>query len=263
VTGQPAIDGRRAQSFGGVAAEYDRGRPGYSADAVRWLLGDDPLDVVDLGAGTGKLTSALRMAGHHVTAVEPLREMRAVLRANLPDVTVVDARAEDSGLPDASADAVVAGAAFHWFEWTRVFPEIVRIIRPRGLLGLLGSRLDQSVPVASRIREALGDGHRQAGLRNWPDADELGRWFVEVDEVRTFPYTHSLDRDRLQDLALSHSRLAVLPPDERERALRRLAAFWDADPELAGQDSVQIAYLTVVLRARWPHHPSPSATEPG
>lgn len=256
MTEEPAIDSQRANSFGAVAAEYDRGRPSYSVDAIKWLLGDEPLDVVDLGAGTGKLTEAVRTAGHHVTAVEPLPEMRAVLQGNLPDVTVIEARAEDTGLPAASADAVIAGAAFHWFERPRAFPEIARILRPDGLLGLLGSTLEQSVPVAARIREALGDGHRQAGPRNWPDADELGHWFAEVDETRTFPYTHTLDRSRLQDLALSHSRLAILPLDERRQALDRLAAFWDGDPELAGQDSAQIAYLTVVLRARGVREPA-------
>lgn len=247
---QPAIDKRRATSFGGVAAEYDRGRPGYAAAAIDWLLGEEPLDVVDLGAGTGKLTDALHAAGHRVTAVEPLSGMRAVLSARLPDVAVVAASAEDTGLPAASADAVVAGSAFHWFDQPRAYLEIARILRPPGTLGLLNSRLDGSVPLAARVREALDGGRRLGRPGHRPDAGELAVWFQEVDEQRSFPFTHTLDRSRLLDLALSRSALAVLEDGERRHELDRLAAFWDSDPELAGRESVDLPYATVVLRAR-------------
>jgi len=249
---QPGIDALRASSFGSVAAEYDRGRPGYSADAIRWLLGDQPLDVVDLGAGTGKLTGAVRAAGHRVTAVEPLPEMRAILSTRLPDVAVVAARAEDTRLPAGSADAVVAGQAFHWFDRSRAFPEIARILRPEGTLGLLRNRLDQSVPLAARVDEALDqiEIDREPAHGKWPEADELAEWFLEVGDERSFPFGHPIDRARLLDLAVSRSALAVLAPADRRQALDRLAAFWDGDPDLGGRESVELPYTTTVVRAR-------------
>ena len=79
----------RAASFESVADIYERSRPGYPEDAVRWLAGDEPRDVVDLGAGTGKLTRSLVALGHRVTAIEPLPAMRAQLQAAVPDATAV------------------------------------------------------------------------------------------------------------------------------------------------------------------------------
>ncbi len=121
----------RARSFALVAEEYERGRPGYPAAAIRWLLGDRPLVVADLGAGTGKLSAAVVGEGHRVIAVEPLAEMRTVLEDRVPQADVRAGTAERTGLPDASVDAVVAGAAFHWFDRSRAFPEIARILPPR------------------------------------------------------------------------------------------------------------------------------------
>jgi len=97
-----------ATSFAGVADAYERARPGYPDEAVTWLVGTDPVDVVDLGAGTGKLTRALVALGHRVTAVEPLPEMSAFLREVLPGVTALEGGAEAIPLPDASASTTSA-----------------------------------------------------------------------------------------------------------------------------------------------------------
>ena len=102
-----ALRGRRARSFGTVADEYERGRPGYAAEAIRWLLGEQPLHVLDLGAGTGKLTAALLAAGHDVTAVEPLEPMRERLAARLPAALALEGSAEALPLRDSSVDAVL------------------------------------------------------------------------------------------------------------------------------------------------------------
>jgi ubiquinone/menaquinone biosynthesis C-methylase UbiE len=130
----------RARSFGQVADLYQRARPGYPPEAIAWLLGPEPLDVLDLGAGTGKLTAALLAAGHRVTALEPLPEMRAILAATLHAATAIDGRAEQLPLADDSVDAVVAGSAFHWFEREPTLDEIARVLRPSGVFGLLGNR---------------------------------------------------------------------------------------------------------------------------
>lgn len=241
-------DPSRALSFGIVAAEYDRGRPGYPPEALRWLLGEAPLDVIDLGAGTGKLSAALVHAGHRVVAVEPSPEMRAVLVRRVPAAQVVAASAEDTGLPQASADAVVAGSAFHWFDRSRALPEIARVLRPAGTLGLLGNGLDTSVQWVAHLRALLGKT-RLGRPGHWPDETELGVWFDAVED-RRFPMDHPVDRARLLDLALSRSPIATLPPAEREATLDRVRALWDDEPELRGRDAVALPYQTLVRRAR-------------
>lgn len=231
-----------------MAEEYERGRPGYPPAAIEWLLGQAPCDVVDMGAGTGKLTAALVAAGHRVTAVEPLPEMRAILSERVPQAQVVDATAEESGLPTASADAVVAGSAFHWFDRARVMPEITRILRPAGTLGLLGNSFETSVPWARRLREILG-GIRLGRPGHWPSEEEFLTWFEETDE-RRFRFEHTLDRGQLLDLALSRSSIAMLDPAERQAALDQVSALWAQEPELQGQSSVTLRYVTHARRAR-------------
>ena len=239
---------QRAQAFGLVAAEYERGRPSYPAAAIGWLLGEEPLDVVDLGAGTGKLTAALVAAGHRVVAVEPLVQMRAILAGQVAEAHVVAASAESTSLPAASADAVVAGAAFHWFDRARTFPEIARVLRPRGTLGLLGNGFDSDASWVRRLREILG-GPRLGRAGHWPSEEELLAWFDEVDE-RGFEHEHWVDRGRLRDLALSRSSVALLAPDERQALLGRVDALWDEEPELHGRVQIKLAYRTRVRRAR-------------
>jgi SAM-dependent methyltransferase len=239
---------KRAHAFGLVAGEYDRGRPGYPASAILWLLGEEPLDVVDLGAGTGKLTAALVAEGHRVVAVEPLAEMRELLAERAPDARVVAGTAEETGLADSSVDAVVAGASFHWFDRSRSFPEIARILRGPGVLGLLGNGFDTSAQWVSRLREILG-GSRLGRAGHWPDTNELLEHFVEVEE-REFPHQEIVDHSRLLDLALSRSSVAMLETDEREALLERVAALWEQEPELRGRTSVPLGYRTRVRRCR-------------
>jgi SAM-dependent methyltransferase len=238
----------RALAFGLVAEQYERGRPGYPEAAIRWLLGHNPLDVVDLGAGTGKLTTVLVAAGHRVVAVEPVGEMRSILTERVPDARVVAATAESTGLAADSADAVVAGAAFHWFDRARVFPEIARILRRPGTLGLLGSGFDASVGWVHRLRTILG-GPRLGRPGHWPEPEELLDWFTETDEDR-FPLDHWVSRERLLDLAVSRSSVALLAPEQRNAVLGRICDLWDEEPELRGRDSVRLPYLTLVRRAR-------------
>jgi hypothetical protein len=196
----------RARAFGSVAAEYDRGRPTYPPEAVQWLLGEAPLEVVELGAGTGKLTAALVAAGHRVTAV-----------------------------------------AFHSLDWFRAFPEIQRLLRPPGMLGLLGNGFELAAPWVARLRELLGGG--QLGRPgHWPEADELHGWFACVEDAE-FLLTDMVDPAKLRDLALSRSNVATLPPDQRADVLRRIDALWDEEPELRGRAQAPLMYRTRVRRA--------------
>jgi len=134
----------RGRTFGAVAADYAEHRPGYPAAAVEWALGPAPgRKVLDLGAGTGKLTEAL--GAYDVVGVEPDPEMLAQLRADLPSVDAREGSAEAIPLPDASVDAVLVGQAIHWFDMDRAVPEIARVLRPGGVLAGLWNGDDHTV----------------------------------------------------------------------------------------------------------------------
>ena len=156
----------RATSFADVADAYERARPGYPEQAVRWLVGDEPCDVVDLGAGTGKLTRTLVELGHRVTAVEPLAEMLRELGVAVPEATAVEGSAEQIPVPDASTDVVVCAQAFHWFDHNAALPEIARVLRPGGYLALVWNVRDDREPWVGRLSEVIGSESIE------PDDDE-------------------------------------------------------------------------------------------
>jgi SAM-dependent methyltransferase len=229
--------------FAEVAGAYERGRPGYPDDAVRWLAGFEPRDVVDLGAGTGKLTRALVGLGHRVTAVEPLAEMRAELEALLPEVYAAAGSAEAMPLPDACADAVTSAQAFHWFDHDDALPEIVRVLRPGGRIALVWNSRDDRDSWMSRLSAIIGnESIQESDVVPVLDASGL---FGPV-ETAVFSFEQTLDRDGLLDLVLSRSYLAKLPPPEREPVLDAVGALYD---ETAAVDGVTLAYVTECFRA--------------
>ena len=169
--------------------------PGYPEDAVRWLVGEEPRDVVDLGAGTGKLTRVLVALGHRVTAVEPLPEMIARLLEAVPGVTAVEGGAEAIPLPAASADVVTAAQAFHWFDHGPALREIARVLRPGGSLALVWNTRDDREPwVAQLSEEAIGRETVEEGDAAAP-VEESGL-FGAVERA-SFPHAQQLDRERL------------------------------------------------------------------
>ena len=230
-------------AFADVAGAYERGRPGYPEEAVRWLVGEEPRDVIDLGAGTGKLTRALVELGHRVIAVEPLDAMRAELEAALPDVHAVAGGAEAIPLPEASADAVTSAQAFHWFDHAKALPEIARVLRPGGRLALVWNSRDDRDPWMARLSEIIGN----ETVSEWdvvPVLEEGGH-FGRVERAQ-FSLEQVLDRDGLLDLVLSRSYLAKLPPAEREPVLAAVGRLYD---ESAGAAGVRLPYVTECFRA--------------
>ncbi len=239
---------QRASSFAIVADEYERGRPGYPRAAIEWLLGAQPLEVLDLGAGTGKLTGALLDAGHRVIAVEPLEQMRSILASRLPAACALAGTAEQLPLADASVDAVTVGAAFHWFDERAARAEIGRVLRPPGVLGLLGNAFDVSPPWVARVREILGPPAIQRP-GHWPSVEDLGEDFEEIED-REFPHEQLIDRASLRDLAVSRSSVALMSEAEREGVLASLDRLWEQEPELIGRTEVSMPWLARVRRCR-------------
>jgi ubiquinone/menaquinone biosynthesis C-methylase UbiE len=245
-----ADEDARAGSFGSVAATYDRGRPGWPAEAIGWLLGPAPRDVLDLGAGTGKLTAALLAAGHRVTALEPSAGMREVLAARVAAAAIVDGRAEDLPFADSSFDAVLAGSAFHWFDREPTLDEIARVLRPPGVFGLLGNRNDTSVDWQRRLRKISSAGMiYRAG--HWPSQDELRERFAEVED-RSIAHRMEVDPATLRDYLSSLSWVVTMEPAEREAHLAAIDEFWANEPELRGRASATLHWRSDIRRSRGP-----------
>jgi len=212
----------RAQSFASEAQAYAYGRPSYPIDAVRWLLPDDSSTVLDLGAGTGKLTQRLLELGLDVVAVEPLDEMRSFIPA---PARAMAGSAESIPLPDGSVDAVLVGQAFHWFDRARALPEMARVLRPGGTIGLLWNMDDDRVPWVAELCEVTGSETRASALTDaHPPYD--GQPGLAPPVHRAFDYEEEFDADRLVAMVASRSQTILLPAAERDpmlEAVRRLA----------------------------------------
>jgi SAM-dependent methyltransferase len=231
-----------AQGFAASAEAYQRGRPGFPAEAIEFLVARLHLgsgrSVVDLAAGTGRFTRPLLATGSDVVAVEPVAEMRAAL----PDgARALEGTAEAIPLPAASADAVTVAQAFHWFDGDAALAEIHRVLRPGGALALVWNRRRTEDRINREIGELIephrGDApaHRSNA---WRRAFERTRLFGPLEE-REFDHEQELDADGLADRVGSISFIATLDAAERERVLRAARA-------LAGDGRVTLRYVTEV-----------------
>jgi SAM-dependent methyltransferase len=228
--------------------DYERYRPEYSAEAVEWFVGttgltpDDPM--VDLGAGTGKLTRVLAGAGLSVVAVEPSAKMRAKLTEMLAGVEVRDGTAEAIPAADGELAAVTAGQAFHHFRPEQALHEIHRALRPGGHLALfwnlylpedrvrraLDEIIDRHIPPESAVQAAFG---------SWREAFAKTTLFEQAAEARSFPTTHALPREKLRPLMATSSDVASLPVAERDLLLAEIGALAATlpDPFVIGSET--------------------------
>ena len=234
----------RRLTFGAHAAEYERARPEWPEDAARWLVPEDARLVVELGAGTGKLTRAVTALGVHVVAIEPDARMLAVLRAG--GLEGVEGSAEAIPVADAEADAVVAGSALHWFDLERALPEFHRVLRPGGRLGFGWNHRDVDDPRVARMQELISaaragpSGWRR---RDWTAAVVGGSGLFAAVEHACFPHEHEFPRAALEDHLLSYSGIAGLPEEERARLLAGVAE------ELGTSDPVRLPFVVDAYRA--------------
>jgi SAM-dependent methyltransferase len=173
-----------ARGFDRAGDAYERGRPGYPADAVEFLvseLGISPgTRVLDLAAGTGKLTRQLVPTGADLVAVEPVAGMRSKFAEVVPGVPVLEGTAEQIPLASGSLDAVLCAQAFHWFDAERAQREIHRVLRPGGGLGMIWNVRDEAVEWERRLSELVRRYESDTPRRHW------GRWREPFDEAVLF-----------------------------------------------------------------------------
>jgi ubiquinone/menaquinone biosynthesis C-methylase UbiE len=255
VTGSDDEQPDWAHSFGGVAEAYERGRPTYPPEAVRWMLGDRPLTVLELGAGTGKLTRVLVELGHDVHATDPDPAMLQILEREVPGVRTAEASAEDIPLGDGSVDAVIAAQAFHWFDLDLALPEIARVLRPDGSVCLVWNYRNEKIPWVRRLGTLIGTQENEQDPAQALIFSELFG-FVEDHE---FTQWQTVDRQSIQDLVLSRSNVAVLGEQERAAKLAEVLAFYDEYGR--GMDGMQLPYVTKCFRANVLDHPRGAASD--
>jgi len=235
---------QRSLSFGEEAAAYERGRPSYPPEAIDWLLPNDARDVLDLGAGTGKLTVRLVERGLDVIAVDPIPDMLEVLRNSLPDTPALLGTAEEIPLPDDSVDSVVVAQAWHWFDPERAIKEVARILRPGGRVGLVWNVRDERLGWVKELGRIIGHEDDPAERRDVT----LPPPFADV-ERHEFEWTSYLTPQALIDLVASRSYCITSPAEVKSRTLAQVRDLLSTHPALAHATGLALPYVTVCVRA--------------
>lgn len=256
-----------ARGFERGAGDYEAARPGYPPEVVDLLVAELGLGpgrrLLDLAAGTGKLTRLLLPSGADVVAVEPVAAMRAELVARAPEVEALDGTAEALPLPDGSVDAAVAAQAFHWFDAPIALAELHRVLRRGGGLALVWNVRDESVDWVRRFGELLVEA--AAGDPASAEFQETGKpyeegtdWTAVVAAAGGFTpvqravvgWAQPIDAELLVRRAASTSFVSALPDDARAAALDAVRALADTHPDLSGRDTFGFPYQTVVYWCR-------------
>ncbi|HRD11681.1 MAG TPA: class I SAM-dependent methyltransferase [Mycobacterium sp.] len=233
----------RSLSFGSEAAAYERGRPSYPPEAIDWLLPDGARDVLDLGAGTGKLTTRLVERGLDVVAVDPIAEMLELLRGALPATPALLGTAEQIPLRDNSVDAVLVAQAWHWFDPKRAIAEVARVLRPGGRLGLVWNTRDERMGWVKDLGRIIG--HESDPFS---DRVTLPEPFTDVERHHV-EWTSYLTPQALIDLVASRSYCITSPADVRTRTLEEVRELLVTHPALANSSGLALPYITVCIRA--------------
>jgi SAM-dependent methyltransferase len=248
---------RYGSSFGAAAAAYAEHRPDYAEAAVRWAVEPAPgvPRVLDLGAGTGKLTATLVEIGADVTAVEPDPAMLAELRRRVPGVQSLPGSAEVIPLRDSSVDAVVVGQALHWFDMAVAGPEIFRVLAPGGVLAGLWNVDDDRAEWVAGLEQVSG-GSAAVTLSAWR-AQASGAHLAEIDlsemfeppERAEFRHGQLRTAESLVATLATHSRLLMMDDVERAQMLARIREYLHGRPETAVGEFT-LPMVSCVLRSR-------------
>jgi SAM-dependent methyltransferase len=244
-------------SFGAAATAYAEHRPDYAEAAVRWALGRAPGSrVLDLGAGTGKLTATLSSLGAEVIAVEPDPAMLTELRRALPTVHALPGTAEAVPLPDASVDAVLAGNAMHCFDMNVAGPEIGRVLKPNGILAGLWNVFDDRVDWVAELglisgsaaigpRDTFSGWRAQTAEAHLPDSGSIAQ--SGSPEQAEFSHAQRRTADSLVATFATKAGMLVMTEHEQEATLGRIRAYLASRPETACGEFT-LPMLTGVLR---------------
>ena len=237
----------RSLSFGSQAAAYERGRPSYPPEAVDWLLAPTDTwaarDVLDLGAGTGKLTTRLVERGLTVIAVDPIAEMLEMLRTALPDTPALLGSAEQIPLPDNAVDAVLVAQAWHWFDQEQAVAEIARVLRPGGRLGVLWNTRDERSGWVKDFGRIVGLEHDRDNA-----TVDLPEPFTDI-ATHQVEWTNYITREALIDYVASRSYCITSPAEVRTRTLDEVRELLVSHPSLANATGLAMPYITVCVRA--------------
>jgi SAM-dependent methyltransferase len=246
------IDRERARSFGAIAASYDEYRPGYPRAAVEWALqpvvGGDRVRLLDLAAGTGKLTAAMLEFGE-VIAVEPDAGMLGELRARHPGVDARTGTAEEIPVPDSSVDAILVGQAWHWFDHAKALAEAARVLRSGGVLAALWNREDSSVGWVPGYHEAVNRIRRLKSARAAQDIPALlTHPAFALGRHSTHPNPVPATAEWLVNSVATQSWVLVADQAEREKTLGRLRDYLAGRPETSSGE-FELPLVTDVIRA--------------
>ncbi|UJP11592.1 class I SAM-dependent methyltransferase [Microbacterium sp. KUDC0406] len=239
----------RATSFGTAASSYEAGRPDYPFEAVAWMLDrltDGARRIVDVGAGTGKLTRVLTEAAEgEVVAVDPDSEMLAALHVQSPQVPTFIGTAESLPLPDASVDAAVMGQAWHWVDPEPASAEIGRVVRPGGVLGLIWNVRDERVDWVRRLTLIMSGSPAEQMIAG--DGPTIAPPFTEI-ESRRWEWTRAMTREQLLHMARSRSYI-ITASDEKKASIEN--GMRDLFDELGveGDRTIDLPYVTAAYRA--------------
>ncbi len=257
-----------ARGFGAEAEAYDRARPSYPPEAIAWLtenLGIGPgRRVVDLAAGTGKLTALLAGSGADLVAIEPVAAMRDQLRRRLPDVQVLAGVAEALPLATSSVDAVLVAQAFHWFDARAALAELGRVVRPGGYLSLIWNARDLGVDWVDRIWSVMDRVEHAAPWRETPGSSRFGRQPTRGRDLAaaadpngawsswteaSFHHVHHSPREHVVDRMRSVSHVAALPPGPQAAVLDEIRTILREHPQTRDEIVVGIPYRVDVMYA--------------
>jgi len=247
---------KAAVGFARAAAAYERGRAGFPAPAVEAILAEAEAapgrTLLELGAGTGKLTRALTGSGARVIALEPVAEMRALLAETAPEAEPLAALAEAIPLAHASVDAVIAAQAYHWFDPEAATAEVARVLRPGGVVALIWNRRDESAAWMREFSRILdprsGDAPRYRH-GTWRRGFDGNAAFTPLEQ-RTWPHRGPAGRAVVLARVASMSFVAALDDEPRAALLAEIEHVLDTHPDTRGRDDLALPYVTDLFTAR-------------